>query len=921
MKYSLLPLRFVPSRFVPARFASLLCVLAVLAGTAAVRPAAATKIILPPPAPAQTVYAGALQNGWQYWGWGSDTLTNPAPALSAASIKAQEGPWQAVYLYHAPFSTSSTATLSFWINGGASGGQALVVKALRSSVPQAAVPLAPLKAGWQQVLIALPRLGVGAVPDMDGLWIQNNTANTLAPFYLDKITLTGLPAALPPAPAGLTATPQWEASCPVCGGMAMAHVVLAWNTVPGATEYTIYRGGVKQASQSQTGWTDMNVASGQTYSYAVSATGPGGEGARSAPVSATAPNPPASGAALTAPVNLCVSGLWSGGPTDTLSWSPVPGAASYNVYQYATRIASVSDASYTLPLSVWANGMTYSVTTVDSAGNESLPSALAAAQGAFSPLQAPGWTPTAPVMPTALYAVPEWNSGRPRIHLAWQGADSDYTYTLYRDGQPVLSGLWGLNAYDVGVQPGETHSYAVSASNVPWTQAAESARSAAVTATAPLGPTAAVAGSVQITGVDADDDSAVVSFAAVSGARDYRVYDIAQPNTVKYSGGSLSIEMNGLDPAGATLVVEAVDKLGPFQTMDGMAGPGAMQMDGMHEAINGQGDPSNVPAVLARSAPVPVTLMPRSITGAQAFFDNFRNEPALTEQPLPAQQPGTFYGAPQCYSESTNAKWTIRDYGGDVTDTKIFFMGNHFMDTLYDGGTPGSSIPIHNNNASLVLMPNTVADISGGKVLHVTFEVDPHMDGRRWCDLFVGAAGDTLVDPGKFADFAGRKPTLSGKLFRWEIQDNDHALSVFPGIQPDALSDIVHLTDEANGVGPDSFGICARSGPWCKIPWNGTTGDLDKRHKFDLYLSQNRAVIMEQGQVVKDAVFPAGVTLPFDKCQVYFVHQLYHTGNDRPELLDYSPDDCYWINNRPFCDERHWDNCGQSVLDAFPALP
>lgn len=391
------------------------------------------------------------------------------------------------------------------------------------------------------------------------------------------------------------------------------------------------------------------------------------------------------------------------------------------------------------------------------------------------------------------------------------------------------------------------------------------------------------------------------------------------PNTVKYSGGSLSIEMNGLDPVnGANIVIEAVDKFGPFQLMDGMAGPGAMQMDGMHSAVNGQGNPSDVPLVLATSAPVAVTLKPRVLTGDQVFFDTFRNEQPLVEQPLPAPIPGLNYGDPQCYASFANDKWTIRDYGGDLLDSKVFFMGSHLMDTLYDGGTPRTNGPIHNNNASQVIMPNTTADISGGKVLHVTFEVDPHMDGRRWCDLFVGEAGDTLVDPGKFAEFVGRKPTLSGKLFRWEIQ-NTHSLSLFPGIKPDAVSDAVYLTDQAHGVGPDSFGLCARQGPWCTIPWNGTTGDLDKRHKFDCYLSSNRVVVMEQGVVVKDASFPVGVTLPFDKCQVYFVHQLYHTGNDRPELINYDPADCYWYNNRPYTDERHWDNMGYSVLDAFPA--
>lgn len=915
----------LPKLLTPKAWTVLLSVFAVLSMTAV--PTLAASIVLPLSPPSQTIYAGSLQNGWEYWGWGADTLTNPAPALSGHSIKAEQGAWQAVYLHHAAFQTLPEARISFWINGGASGGQSLVVKATRNGVPQAAFPLPMLAPHrWRQIIIALPRLGVGAVPDMDGLWIQNNTPSDLPAFYVDRIALRGVRAFLPPAPAApanLAATPAWAASCPVCGGMAMAHVVLAWDSVPGAAAYTVYRDGAKLTTSPTPSWTDMDVVSGKTYAYAVSATGPGGESVRSLSVSATAPPPPAAAEAFTAPVNLCVSGLWSGAPTDTLTWSPVPGAVSYNVYQYSALVANnVAGTSFILPSSVWSNGLTYTVTAVDSMGMESLPSAPACAQGAWDPNRAPNWNPDAPAPPTALSAVPEWNGGKPRIHLAWHGAGNSFTYTLYKDGMSVLSGLWGLNAYDVNVQPGETHSYTVTASNTVWTRAVESGASVPVSATALAGPPAPPGTAVQVTNVEPNDDSAVVSFAAVPGARDYRVYDVLHPNSVKYSGGSLSVEMNGLDPAhGTDLVVEALDKLGPFQTMDGRAGPGAMQMDGMHSAINGQGDPSNIPLVLAASVPTHVSLLPHTVTGEQAFFDSFRGEQPLTEQPLPAPMPGTDYGVPGSYASFANDKWTIRDYGGDLDDTKIFFMGSHFMDTLYDGGTPRSNNPIHNNNTSLVMMPNATADLSGGKVLHVTFEVDAHMDGRRWCDVFVGAADDTLVDPGKFADFAGRRPTLSGKLFRWEIQSNVHALSVFPGVQPDANSDIVRLTHQENGVGPDSFGICARSGPWCKVPFNGTPGDLDKRHKFDLYLSKSRAVVLEQGLVVKDVTFPNGVALPFEKCQVYFVHQLYHTGNDRPELIDYVPDDCYWINNRPYCDERHWDNMSESVLDSFPALP
>ena len=877
------------------------------------------------------VYADGLVNGWQSWSWAAADLGSTSPARSGSAIRVTAGPWQALYLHHAAFNASPYAAVTFWINGGSQGGQRLTVKALRSGVPQTAVPIGPLPAGqWQSVTIPLRDLGVAGAPDVDGLWVQDASGTAQPAFSVDEMALlaaspTPPPPAPPVAPAGLSATPRWAASCPKCGGIAMAHIVLAWSAVPGASSYAVYRDGAKvqdgiaPQAGSAPAWTDMDIVSGHTYAYTVTATGPGGEGARSTSASAVAPNPPP-GAVQTAPVNLSVVGLWQGLPTDSLTWSSVPGAAGYNLYQYGNLIAKgVTATSYTVPTSVFYGCLTYTVTAVDATGAESLPSAIAAAQGEADPAQTPSWMPGAPPVPTALAATPEWNAGVPRIHLTWNGGYDDYTYRVYRDGQKVADGLWGLNYYDQSVRPGETHTYTVSGMNLPWTATIESLPSAPVTAAAPAAAPVATGAAVQITNVKADDDSALVSFAAVPGAHDYRVYDVTKPSTVKYSGGSLSVEMNGLDPAGADLVVEAVDKLGPFQTMDGMAGPGAMQMDGMHSAINGQGDPSDVPIVLAASAPFHVTCQAAALAGSQVFFDNFRSENPLVAHPMPALVSGTWYGDPNGFAEFGNDKWTVRDYAGDLKNTTVFFMGNHLMDTLYDGGTPGSCLPIHTSNASLVMMPNATADISGGKVLHVTFEVDAHNDGRRWIDVFIGAAGDTLVDPGKFADFAGRRPTLSGKLFRWEIQNNQHSLNLFPGTQPDALSDEVPVTLQASGVGPDSFGMCARNGPWCTVPFNGTPGDLDKRHKFDLYLSKNRVMVMEQGLVVKDATFPGGSTLPFDKCQVYFVHQLYHTLNDRLELLDYyCGADPYWYNYRPYCDEKHWDNMGQSVVDAFP---
>ncbi len=878
----------------------------------------------------QVIYADALQNGWQPWGWAGMDLACTSPVRDGRSIRVSAGPWQALYLHHAPFNTGRWGSVTFWIYGGSQAGQRLWVKALRNGAPQPPVPLGPLPAGqWQSVTVSLRDLGVANVPDMDGIWVQNATGATLAPFSLDEIALTAATLAPPAAPAGLTATPQWAASCPQCGGMAMPHIVLAWNAVPGASSYTVYRDGAKvQDGLAAPGWTDMAVVSGRTYAYTVTATGPGGESVPSMPASAPAPQPPAG--ALTAPTNLSVVGVWAGAGADLLAWSPVPGAMSYNVYLYDVLIAKgLTATSYAVPPDVYSWGLTYTVTAVDRMGMESLPSAVATAQGRTDPAWRPAWMPDAPHAPTALAATPEWNAGAPRIHLTWRGNMADFTYTVYRDGRLVASGLWGLNYFDAAVRPGETHTYAVSGVNVLWTAPVESLPSVPLTATAPAAAPAPTGGTVQITDIQPNDDSALVSFAAVPGALDYRVYDLAHPHTVKYSGGSLSIEMNGLDPAGgADLVVEAMDKLGPFQKMDGpgmsgTTGPGAMGMDGMHVAINGQGDPSNVPLILASSAPFHVACRPASLTGTQVFFDDFRSEQPLVAQPMPAPAGNEFYGRPDNFAEAANDKWTVRNYGGDLLNTRVFFMGSHLMDTLYDGCTPHSQGPIHNNNASLVLMPRATADISGDRVLHVTFEVDAHLDSRRWCDVQIAQAGDLLVQPGKLDPGNGplRAATQSGESLRWQIQGELHGLTLYHNTgspsQPVMRQTPLINTDWATGA-PDRFGPAARI-RWDGVPLvNGVAQDLDKRHCFDLYLSHTHVRVLENGRIIKDADFPAGQTLPFDKCQVYFVHQLYHTVNDRNELVNYDPADSYWSNYRPWSDERHWDNMGFEVLNAFP---
>ncbi|HEY0697740.1 MAG TPA: PHB depolymerase family esterase, partial [Micromonospora sp.] len=112
---------------------------------------------------------------------------------------------------------------------------------------------------------------------------------TAAAYFLDTICsayrdalffgLNGSGGGGPAAPTGLAVT-----------GTTTSSISLSWNAVTGAAGYHVYRGGSRVTSSpvAGTSYTDSGLASGTTYSYAVSAVNSSGaEGARSATVSAT----------------------------------------------------------------------------------------------------------------------------------------------------------------------------------------------------------------------------------------------------------------------------------------------------------------------------------------------------------------------------------------------------------------------------------------------------------------------------------------------------------------------------------------------------------------------------------------------------------------------------------------------------------
>lgn len=153
----------------------------------------------------QLIYTDSLQNSWENYSWAQVNFSNANPARGgAASASVNAAAYQAIYLHHAAFSTANYTNLSFWIHGGASGGQLLQVNATSGGSPQTAVNLQPLQANsWQQVMIPLASLGMNSSSTMDGFWIQDRSGATQATFYVDDITLIG---GTPPPPPSANVT-------------------------------------------------------------------------------------------------------------------------------------------------------------------------------------------------------------------------------------------------------------------------------------------------------------------------------------------------------------------------------------------------------------------------------------------------------------------------------------------------------------------------------------------------------------------------------------------------------------------------------------------------------------------------------------------------------------------------------------------
>jgi hypothetical protein len=139
------------------------------------------------PAP-MVIYDDALKNDWQNWSWGT-TLELSVPAGQVKPIKVEGTPWSALDLHHAALSTKGYTRLTFYINGGADGGQQLLVKvkAPGGVAIDSTYAIAPKVKTW--AMVEVPLKDIGAEDKMiEDIFFQGAAA-AYKPYYITKIQL------------------------------------------------------------------------------------------------------------------------------------------------------------------------------------------------------------------------------------------------------------------------------------------------------------------------------------------------------------------------------------------------------------------------------------------------------------------------------------------------------------------------------------------------------------------------------------------------------------------------------------------------------------------------------------------------------------------------------------------------------------
>ncbi|RYY47044.1 MAG: hypothetical protein EOP59_01865 [Sphingomonadales bacterium] len=158
-------------------------------GDVPVKPRPAAPVAAPAADPAlAAIYSGALGAGWENWSFATVELSVDIGSPRKPIRVSAEG-YKALYLHHAPFSTAPYRGISFLVQGTSGESKVRVIATSGAKPIEGKMKLITVKpGGWTKVVASLAELGAENI-EMDGFWIQNDSAETIPNFYVADIAL------------------------------------------------------------------------------------------------------------------------------------------------------------------------------------------------------------------------------------------------------------------------------------------------------------------------------------------------------------------------------------------------------------------------------------------------------------------------------------------------------------------------------------------------------------------------------------------------------------------------------------------------------------------------------------------------------------------------------------------------------------
>ena len=135
-----------------------------------------------------TIYDTALAPGWENWSWAKAELGVELGGSPRRPIRIVAQGWEALYLHHAPFSTTGLKRLSFLIQGSVPDREVRVFALTDGKTVGEGKLVKISNTGWTDVKIPLVNLGVEDI-SIYRLWIQNASQEELPKFYVTDIKL------------------------------------------------------------------------------------------------------------------------------------------------------------------------------------------------------------------------------------------------------------------------------------------------------------------------------------------------------------------------------------------------------------------------------------------------------------------------------------------------------------------------------------------------------------------------------------------------------------------------------------------------------------------------------------------------------------------------------------------------------------